>query len=589
MIRLGTRASPLARAQAERAARRIEAATRESVRVVPLSSLGDEDTVRPLSRFLEPGAFTGRLDHALLDDEVDIAVHSLKDVPLRAHDGLSRTYAPERIDPRDLLLLRRDALDGADDDARAVDTRTPHPDRFDGLRIGTSAPRRRSQLLDHAPAAVPVDLRGSIGTRIHRLATGELDGLFLAKAADDRGGPDHPPDTIPFALPLDLFPTAPGQGALALQTRAGGPLEALLAEVEDPAAAAAVEAERGLLADMGGGCGLPLGATCVPDAPAAETADTPDAWRFHVTYVAAPHTVPGIGLRRAVFQGDDPQGLRHRAHGFLRRTQDADRASDPRREGPNPSPSPQRIILVQEPPEGPDPWRILLADAGHDVTRWWPFTTTHVDTAGDKTLLADWQVADWCLVTSARAVPTLAALEATHPDPRKRIVAVGPASARALHARALAVTLVPATAHATAAAEALLARLGDETEGTVVLWPTQPHADDAPARILQAAGVEVRRHHVYALAPDPEATPPAPDAFDTVLFTSARTARTALERFGPEGRRTLGDRRIVAIGPVTAEALRAAGLAAEALPRPTPTAFTRTLDQTTDTPHTPGA
>jgi hydroxymethylbilane synthase len=237
---VGTRGSRLALAQTGWVVDRLRSLTPEAVawetRVITTS--GDR-TTGPLTG---DGAFVKEIQRALAAGEIDLAVHSLKDLPTDPVEGLVVAAVPERADPHDALVGRR------------LDALAP------GARVGTGSPRRSAQLLHARPGTVVVPIRGNVPTRVEAARTGTLDAVVLAAAGLGRLG--MAPDDL---LPADVMLPAPGQGALALETRADDAhLRALLAAVHDEPSAAAVVAERALLRSLGGGCLLPVGALAVP-------------------------------------------------------------------------------------------------------------------------------------------------------------------------------------------------------------------------------------------------------------------------------------------------------------------------------------
>lgn len=236
-LRLGTRRSPLAMAQAEEARARLMAAhaLRESdIELVPVTASGDKIQDRPLAEIGGKALWTKELDEWLLSSEIDFAVHSLKDV--------------ETIRPREIAIAAilprqdvRDVLVGA-----ASITALPQ-----GARIGTSAPRRAAQLLHARPDCTVVPFRGNVATRLAKLAAGEADATLLAAAGLNRlgeTGVGHP-------LAADEWLPAPGQGAIAIECRAhDAEVVALLAGIDHQSSRAEVMAERALLAALGGNC-----------------------------------------------------------------------------------------------------------------------------------------------------------------------------------------------------------------------------------------------------------------------------------------------------------------------------------------------
>ncbi len=247
-LRLGTRRSPLAMAQARQVARAITAECGRDVELVEITTQGDISRAA-LTQLGGTGVFVSALRDALLDGKVDLAVHSLKDLPTSDPQGLTLAAIPVREDPRDVLVAR-DGLSLAE-----LPT---------GARIGTGSPRRAAQLRALGLGLDVVAVRGNVNTRVNYVTTGELDAVVLARAGLARiGRLDAVTETLD---PLQLLP-APGQGALAVEAReasAAEPHDAalldLLARLDDPPSRAAVTAERALLAALEAGCTAPVGA-----------------------------------------------------------------------------------------------------------------------------------------------------------------------------------------------------------------------------------------------------------------------------------------------------------------------------------------
>jgi len=242
VLRIGTRGSRLALAQAEWAQRRLEA-VHASLRteLVVIKTSGDRLHDVPLHQVGGKGLFVKELESALRDGAIDCAVHSLKDLPGELAPGLTIAAVPEREDPCDVAVTRAAgglaALPG-------------------GARVGTSSPRRAALLRMLWPALAVVTLRGNVDTRLAKLARGEVDALILAAAGLRRLGL-----TPPHAQPCDAdeFVPAIGQGALALEARAGAVAEQLAA-IEHRPTRDAIDAERAFLQAVGGTCVSPLAA-----------------------------------------------------------------------------------------------------------------------------------------------------------------------------------------------------------------------------------------------------------------------------------------------------------------------------------------
>jgi len=241
-LRLGSRRSPMAIAQSRQVAGLITERTGRQVEIVGVTTLGDVSRAQ-LTQIGGTGVFVSALRDALRGGEVDLAVHSLKDLPTGPAAGVVLAAVPARDDPRDALVGR--------DRAKLADLPA-------GARIGTGSPRRAAQLLGLRRDLHCVPIRGNAGTRLGKVAEGELDGVVLAYAGLARIGRGHAVTQV--FEPDEMLP-APGQGALAVECRDGEPeLAALLAAVTDEASVAAVTAERSLLEALAAGCSAPVGA-----------------------------------------------------------------------------------------------------------------------------------------------------------------------------------------------------------------------------------------------------------------------------------------------------------------------------------------
>jgi hydroxymethylbilane synthase len=246
-LRAGTRGSKLARWQTASVIARIQKKYPElEIEEVIISTKGDQDK-SPLSELAkkgEVGLFTKALEKTLLNGEIDFAVHSLKDLTVELPPGLSLGAVPERVTPFDALVTRDGSL---------------LEDLPAGSRLGTSSLRRASQIRYHFPDLKVVDLRGNLDTRVRKVEQGEVDAVILAAAGLLRLGYDK--NIFTLLDPAICLP-APGQGALAVEIRAGdAQMQEICATVlDDYQVHQEVVAERALLQALGGGCQLPLGA-----------------------------------------------------------------------------------------------------------------------------------------------------------------------------------------------------------------------------------------------------------------------------------------------------------------------------------------
>jgi hydroxymethylbilane synthase len=243
-IRIGTRASHLATTQSRLVAELIRDRLGRETELVEITTEGDRTQAAgtPFDQVGGTGVFVSALRDALLRGEVDVAVHSLKDLPTAAAEGISLAAVPPREDPRDVVVARDGLTLGE----------LPH-----GSRVGTGSPRRVAQLHALGLGLDVVGVRGNVDTRIGKVRSGEYDAVLLARAGLARIG--RLEEVTEVLDPLQMLP-APGQGALAVECRSDDDLAGALAALDDHASRAAVEAERAVLATLEGGCSAPIGA-----------------------------------------------------------------------------------------------------------------------------------------------------------------------------------------------------------------------------------------------------------------------------------------------------------------------------------------
>jgi hydroxymethylbilane synthase len=285
-VRLGTRRSALALVQAQYVADALTAGGQVAVELVPIVTSGDrsqQDQVR-LDTIGGTGVFVTDLRRALLSGDVDLAVHSLKDLPTAPADGLTFAAIPPREDPRDVLVAR---------DGLTLGELPP------GSRVGTGSPRRAAQLHALDLGLVLEPIRGNVDTRLRSVREGRYDAVVLARAGLVRlGRQDEATEVLD---PIQVLP-APGQGALAVEVRTDdAELTAALSALDDPDTRAAVTAERAVLAALEAGCTSPVGAL-------AEVVEGQDG--------------PELSLRAAVIAPDGSASLRRSLVGPVDRAQE---------------------------------------------------------------------------------------------------------------------------------------------------------------------------------------------------------------------------------------------------------------------------
>ena len=247
-VRVGSRASKLAMAQTEEVVRVLRAAWRDTrFEIIPVVPEGDRRKTAPLAS-LGRGAFVKGVEECLLAREIDMAIHSAKDMPSALPDGLAIAAFSKREDARDVIVNRWGK---------------PLEALPSGARIGASSPRRSGQILAARPDIEIVPMRGNVDTRLERVAAGDYDGAALATAGLRRLGLLD--ETARHILPPSVCVPDAGQGALAVETRAGdAEMERLAAPTNHPPTWAAVTAERAFVETLGGGCRVPVAAYAVP-------------------------------------------------------------------------------------------------------------------------------------------------------------------------------------------------------------------------------------------------------------------------------------------------------------------------------------
>lgn len=539
-IVIGSRGSDLAMTQSRHVAALLEAAHPGlRARIAIISTRGDRVLDTPLAKIGGKGLFTEELEAGLLDGSIDIAVHSLKDLPTALPEGLCVAAVPPREDPRDALVCAE--ASGLDDLPR-------------GARVGTSSLRRRAQLLARRPDLGIVDLRGNVPTRLRKLGDLGIDAVVLAAAGLRRLGLE---DRVTEYLEADAMLPAPGQGALGIEARAGDErVRALLAPLHDAAAAAETDAERALLAALGGGCQVPVGARARLDGGTIHldacvcAADGTAVSRAFASGPAADAARLGARVAEALLE----QGA---ADLIARAAAPADAAA--RR------PLAGRRVVVTRPRAGAGRLEALLEDAGAAVHA---FPTIDIVQREAVALPGPPGAYAWVVFTSANAVDALdaglrRAGRALAEFAGTPVCAIGPGTSAALSRHGVPVGLTPDEAVAEAVAEAL-ARAGG-LAGARVLFPRGNLARTVIPDALRAQGAEVEECVVYDTRPvrHDAAALDALCAFqpEFIAFASA-SAVDCFVAGVPEARRAalFAAGRAAVIGPVTAAAAERHGI-----------------------------
>lgn len=516
-LRIGSRGSQLALWQARRIASRLaELGVETEIEII--RTTGDKITDVPLARVGSKGLFTKEIEDALLEGRIDLAVHSLKDLPVELPEGLALAAVPERESPFDAVVGKR--LD----------------ELPQGACVGTSSLRRAAQLRRLRPDLRIEDIRGNLDTRLRKLDEGQYEAILLASAGLRRLGWA---ERIAEILDPGRMCPAVGQGALAVETRqAPDRAFEICAQLDDKAARRAVEAERALLGALGGGCQVPLGAY-------AELREG----QLELRAVVAD---PGSGeVFACVEEGPagEPQALGRRAAEKLL-------AAGARRViatvNPHALPLAGQTIVVTRARKQAGALSQRLRALGAEVIELPLIEFQALDFA-----IPDWGAYDWAIFTSANGVEFF--FERVEPRPGPKLCAIGPATAAALRARGLEPDVIPPEFVGESVVEALReAGIGGRR---VLLARAEEARDVIPAELARmGAGVDVLA--VYRTAPPAGIEQKAREVFETirpdwVTLTSSSTVRHLMAAVPA---RLLAGVKLASIGPVTSQTAREAGL-----------------------------
>lgn len=521
-LKIGSRGSQLALWQSRHIQTRLKELGVES-EIEIIRTTGDKITDVPLAKVGGKGLFTKEIEEALLDGRVDLAVHSLKDLPTELPEGLALAAVPEREMAFDAMVGRR--LEELEH----------------GAVVGTSSLRRAAQLKSLRPDVVIKDIRGNLDTRLRKLDEGQYQAILLAGAGLRRLGWG---DRIAEVLDPARMCPAVGQGALGIETRDGGEALEIVSRLDHGPTRAAVTAERAALASLGGGCQVPLGAHAEVDG---------DRLQIHAV-VADPD---GSVVISASVEGKAADAAAIGAEAARRLLEQGARAILSRVYGEAPPLAGQRVLVTRAAAQAGG-LTVHLRCLGAEVVELPVIGVQKLDFEAPQGQF------EWVLFTSANAVECFLDL-AGMPEGAKA-AAIGPATDGALRSRGVEVSLVAevSTGEGLAAAFA-----GIPLEGKRLLIPRAETAREALESALTGRGAVVEVLPVYrnvvpeGLSEAAKALFEGPSKPDWVTLMSPSAVKNLLAAVGVE---TLGKAKIATIGPVTSEAARKHGLevAAEA-------------------------
>jgi len=528
MLVIGSRGSQLALWQARWVAARLAELGVET-RIEIIKTTGDKITDVPLAQVGAKGLFTKEIEEALLDGRVDLAVHSMKDLPTEVPAGLTVAAIPAREDARDAMVGRALA------------------ELPKGARVGTSSLRRSAQLHALRPDLEIEPLRGNLDTRLRKLAEGRYDAILLAAAGLKRLGWG---DRISELLPAGVMCPAVGQGALAIETRDDGDAHQTVSRLDDPATRAAVTAERALLGALGGGCQVPIGCHATADQDALKltaivaSPDGRSVVRGEKSGLMSDAALLGSTLARELLAAGG-RAILEAVYGPMpllgvrvavtrARELAGDLAAKLRARGAEVV---ELATIEIRPPADPAPFECALKAIG---------------------------TFDWIVFTSANGVRAFAARRGQDaPKLRAAICAIGPATRQAAEEAGLVVSLMPEKY----VAESLVAAFaGVDLRGKRILLPRAAVARDVVPDELRRLGAHVEVVEAYRTAVPADAASRAAGLFregarpDWITFTSSSTVRNFVSTAGLA---SLDGVRVASIGPVTSATAVKLGIAVD--------------------------
>lgn len=537
IIRIGTRGSALALAQAGWVRRKLEEAYPGlKVQTIKIKTSGDRFLTSPIKAIEGKGIFVKEIEDALLQEKIDLAVHSMKDLPTEIPAGLTITAITEREDPRDALVSAYKRL---------------LKDLPAGSKVGTGSLRRQTQILHHRPDLVVVPIRGNVDTRLKKLDRGEVDGLIMAVAGLKRIGHQ---DRISEYLSLDVCLNAVAQGALGLETRDGDPVNQMVAFLHHHPSAMEVVAERAFLRRLGGGCQIPVGARGYVEGD-------------RIKLMGVVGDASGKRLVRGEVEGkaEDAESLGEELAERLL-SQGADELlnggevdSKGKAKG-NPKPLLGRCIMITRPRIQSGSFVRGLEELGSEVIECPTIEIIPPDSYVplDRTI-QDLEEYDWIVFTSVNGVKEFlnrlqylgkdsAALEGI------RLAAIGPETAREMASHGIQVEFVPAEYRA----EGILHGLNPaEVEGKRFLLPRAATARDILPRTLKEWGAEVDVVQAYRTVPAKGSAAIlsgvlSENKVDMVTFTSSSTVRYFVDLLSPvDLKKFCKSVAVACIGPIT--------------------------------------
>lgn len=500
--------------------------------IITKKSLGDKDLVSPLTKFRGQGVFTSTLEQELLQRNLDLNVHSLKDLPVEDNEGLETIAYIKRHNPGDSLLIKREKL---------VSEKPLKVKK--GIKIATGSTRRQSQFLAFEPTAVPVDIRGNVNSRINKLQTRSIDALIMASAVFERINLPLSENIIKVDLPLEQFPTAPGQGVIAVQVRKNEFPE--LKKLDHNETRLAAVAERKILGESGGGCELSLGITISLKDGNWQLFGSKAQSNWNASQEAV--------LTRYFFMSERVEELVDKTITLLEKVDVFDREGEEHVDTQDQAKQiANRKIVIARGRADAQKYSQKLLQLGAITTSMEVFDyQTNFKLLHDEEFQKAWKETEWLVLSSQRATEFLSLLSLTSPRAVK-IAVIGTATAKSVRSINLPVHIV-----ADGSMESLRKMLSEvRSNSGNLLYLRGIHYSQEPEDVISYAVYQARIRDYKS---------PFEGEIDDLVVFSRRAAESIIERFGLRK-----VKRWVAIGKKTGDFLEKKGVEVKVAEEPTP-------------------
>ncbi|OLS27052.1 MAG: Porphobilinogen deaminase [Candidatus Heimdallarchaeota archaeon LC_3] len=522
---IGARGSVLSKSQVNIVINLIEKKLNLKVSFKPLKSLGDIDLVSKISDITKEGSFTSTIEQALLKKEIDIAVHSFKDLPTVNSNKLRICAVLPRNSPKDLLIIYKESLRYDENGSWKI---------TNGSRIATGSERRRSQLLNEFPNVTTPDIRGNVNTRIKKLLSGIYDGIIMAEAVFERIQIEIPENIIKIPLPLEKYPTSPAQGAICLQMEEDHALLDIVSTLNDPLTEKAVNLEREILASLGGGCQLPLGVTIIK---------SEGMWKVSLSIAHSDwklHKQPN--LTRIFLETVDFKSIKEKILNNINYISIPDKNLD------------KKSILLVGSKTTTDSYSFPIMTMGANVQSLNFFDYSEIwSKEFIKNHKSEWEKADWIIISSKRAIPALISFQKIFPKKNVQVATIGGNTARILQSKGLSVHIISKEG----TAKSLISDMKKivKKEQSLLILGAKNLIKDLTSELTKI-------ENEFFSIPVYEAIPinsfdgiTLKEEYDYTIFFSSNHVKTFFDKFS-----NVSSKNWVAIGPTTAKTLTDSGI-----------------------------